>query len=78
MGRQRCSPSCGQTQGRCQAELAASSLYRPSSQPGLPSYKAGTSSISYLPGGTLNMSEIMSAQLSPPPAASKHTSNFTA
>ena len=51
-----------------------------STQLGLPCYKAGTSPIPYLPGGTLNWSEIMSAQLSHPPrkAASKHESIFTA
>lgn len=37
----------------------------PSSQLGFPSYKAGTSPIPYLPGGTLSRSEIMSALAQP-------------
>lgn len=39
----------------------ASSLSASSSSLGFPSYKAGTSPIPYLPGGTLSRSEIMSA-----------------
>lgn len=54
-------PPGGSSTGQVLALPLASSPSAPSSLLGFPSYKAGTSPIPYLPGGTLSRSEIMSA-----------------